>query len=936
MIPNEVKERFYTIWESYIRSYVDNDRYKNLANNIKLIKTYKGLVTKYTNEGSMVLELPKDRYQYYVYKCNLSDTSGLIYTNTIKPFYKGKWIRGDILQNNYGVVLEIYDRYGRILPLTSYYVKTSLVNNVLYISVNYSYLNLLNINSDYLYVYIYKKHVSDDYKVLSYSNLRLLASVNNLDEIQNYLSNLTDEEKIKHRCIINAKFSTVNDTLDFLDNLNIEDYKLLSIDVIKNNDIRFINQYKVSETYKYLALDGSYKNLIHISRKYNDDLRKYTYDTIDIYIYSPSQKYGIRIPYHDKQSVFQLTDCNISIKEDLIQVIINEHFKSQDDLEWYIYVRDYNNKSMGLNRQLYQIVYENFSDNEMMRYLTQYQPGQMEFFKALRFEKSRYIKALTDGIRIDEMSYYQGQDLEDHALMSLGYYKSTNLVYWDNYEFEINSDDILNGVKSFDLCPLFQGVKIYPLIFRNGYLDSNISYGLDENTLSITTLGLAEGDRIYIRLLPTYTDYFEHIIPNENNNTVIINKSDLKVDSSNIIYTKPKVFKESQHDFRPYFLDISKDDSLVSITEDGDHFYIHFTSLSYSQKYKIILSDFSTIKFTKYFDIDHDIIKIPVSSDEDEYYPEISSMLVFLNDKILIENIDYKVITDSKNDEHSGYEIYIQNVDKLNLNSSNKIEFLIFTNRYHESVSIRSNSIDNGYGCINKMIVRDLFRQFNIIYDGKVIHKSTTQIFPRFIKSLEDIEDHKPCQIEFSVPMAYVNEYYDYEQRLQPFEGYVSDEHEDIDVVCRHIPTQYERLNIIDELLEIETSTETEDILGKIENCYESYLKDFSVYESGIKYNDTNVYQKYPLYSIYTTFVINKFLEGDFDFHIYRTTEEIWDIISQYNYMKQYDLFYTEHEFNIQSIYPMLHYNTDYLQSNMSEKLDKLCKALWKDLMKRY
>lgn len=641
-LANELSTYFFDkVWNEPTSEFMINIKTANMSMGRTHLGSY--------HVHNSILEFPTYKKHFYVHRLNSHDIPMLFPENT--------WVTGKELCNDHDLLIHTYSTSGKVVPKSEVYFFKYSNSNIVTMLLTSSIIKDMGIENEDIYV-TFSKDSTIGTEVTIYDKLDTELDLKLL--VSGYLN--------KHQliCFYNGQYIEYKDITD----LPIDE----TFNVIIDKNIIAETKIKITDnSYSYIGKDGVEREILHIPKVINPNNIIYTPNTLDIYICDKTTKKGLYVHNTPIQGIKSITHNDISIPSRIVEAY-------KDDLRCtnvfaMLKIRNYDKDNYLVpSGSFLEVMYKEESDDKIIQHLLGNIDPTLSFWKASELEDSLYIRSMVDHTTVTE-------DNIDEYINTLGYTNTISMLANNNVNLVVseNTPDKL----SFKKPAIWYGKHIKPLLYINGLkvLDKYVKYINTAGILSISLHNLVTkiGDKIGIIFLPTGNNDYHSFIPTELKPSISI-----EADHEIVIYEKvslndkiKSMYKEHYSSFRE--IDDSSSNVIVLKNDKTNTYVITFGKQLYNKEFFIGYKEYNHYKelnIDEYLN-QNKSISIPLLSPfKDHEIPIIVSnqVIVHLNRKYLIEDIDYKLtrLKDPDGNVVCNY-ITIQNLKHL-LKSGNVIE----------------------------------------------------------------------------------------------------------------------------------------------------------------------------------------------------------------------------------------------------------------------
>ena len=462
-----------------------------------------------------------------------------------------------------------------------------------------------------------------------------------------------------------------------------------------------------------VVLDNKIYSLCHTPKSLNPDNTILNCVDVDIFVYSvhdeiPSS--GLYL-YSDTLKLKQITHNDFGIPEDLLTVYGN--ILGSQELKIKIFIRKFTHSLKLTRDQNYIDLLYKHTDDEIIGYLTNTYVLNMNFWTASHLAESNYIKFLYSmpsfvdktnigtyietfgyqnvlAILTDSIRKFKYDDDINYPLVvkkpSIFINNGTPLVYINGDKIP-NSDLIVNRLSSELMSIRINGMSNLnndDEVIVEQLETTMLSHVYFAPTMVSDRITLTDGYKVYERkvidpILGVNTTFtFEYVEAKTGYTSVVVNNQ------------RTYVFSAASFGKRFFFVPIDGT-YVVEKTVTSDNLNPMFVDLNTS-----VLNTADTIP-----------------------YLDINTTKVYLNNKSLVENIDYRFIQYKNDDNISGTQIIIYN-SQYAINGDNLIEVIVSRNY--------SDKTNKFFRNINDNVIENVYDWFDSIgtvsVDGKQVLKA--------------------------------------------------------------------------------------------------------------------------------------------------------------------------------------------------------------------
>lgn len=442
-------------------------------------------------------------------------------------------------------------------------------------------------------------------------------------------------------------------------------------------------------------LSSNFKYIVHIPKALNPDNKVITHNLCDVYV-RPKGITGAHMKglflhraYEDR-GITQITHNDFAIPEPIITAYCNQ--LGSNEVSLHVVCR-YHNRDQYLVREANYInMLYLLTDKEILDFMEEIGPVNMEFWSAKHLEKSQYVNMLFS------VPEFANLNNASDFISALGFYNSIGILCRRVHNFTVNDsvkrnflvdipESIIGNMMHLNVC--INGLKINDDLTRVATYDSSVGVIIDE------AVPYANNDKVTTELfeVPKFYSQTVHVTEVNNKFPIIGNiKLFRKVLTTVDNYNKNFLSKDYGCEYSYYPVTIS---NIATISIEDNVQYITFTSDAYDNDY-LITSErlFSRVTNNTFNIVDLNIATIQTDmmtvpsidmiSGEIVNIPLIdfdTTSIVYLNGHELVKDVDYSFIKQKSYGGGNVYSaIYIQNVSYLQP-TGNNIEVYITTDK---------------------------------------------------------------------------------------------------------------------------------------------------------------------------------------------------------------------------------------------------------------
>lgn len=623
------------------------------------------------------IQLPVTNEPFYIYSVDQS----LFYNAFNLP--KNKWLSATELCNIYNVLFHIYTEQGAMVHKSEIYVRVNPSNNGFIIAVAKNMLSRLCEHADANKIYMTVYFDSDfANKTTTYSFKVPARDLNGAYKysIQQKLDELNDPMRMI--VFMNGYEVTIKDVTSISDG----DY----FEIIHDKNI--ISDFTVDLTISkndnvfYSDKDKTEKQLIHIPKNCNPNNKILTHNTCDFFIRRKYQKKylseGLYVHRCADRSITQVTHNDFGIPMFIVDAY-RDNLDSQA-ITIRVVCRQHDKDNVLVRDKNYMDLLYTHNDDDIVRLLMGKVQSDLSFWKASNLEKSVYVGMMFDvpNTIVPENMYYY--------IEGLGYYHTLALICQRVITSVVT--DLFAGFVNFNKPYLYMGRPILPIVYLNSVkipqhvltivndVDSGFSINFDKDKVHFNL-----GDKLAIEMFIDGISRCLSITPDETNNTLLVpyNEIILIEEKENDAYVTKGIDTTSIKSYVPITNFLGK---IIKTDNSNGTCKLEFGSSLFGKKL-IVQNKYCTHSITNKNNELNAMIATgdPIAfhlhtfTNEGDFVPIIgnANISVFLNNKYLIKDIDYKIIeTYNVIDELSIKQCVISNMSYLK-DTSNTIEIFV-------------------------------------------------------------------------------------------------------------------------------------------------------------------------------------------------------------------------------------------------------------------
>lgn len=654
----------------YLFQNVWNESYRAFRNNVLPRRMTKRAVNGSISTYGLDLSLPNDTDPFYIFSSSRTALGGLVWPKNLKD----GWISTEDLNNEYGILLDVYHIHGKMLTKKDVYIYNLPQANGYLIAIN-----------KVMYNKILKTEELDGIRFTIYYDYDMAnkVTVKSWDvpvrdttygvrweiwkEYQAWLSEEVEGRKPAVLFFINGvEISNLPGAgaIPVGSTVWMEIDRNVYLDMVFDLTDPYVNAQFFSE------MDKVYKQIIHIPKDKNPEQLLMTHNAFEIYARKklPEEDgsyHGLYLHRCAERTVTQITHQDIGIPVYILdafrdylgtsEIVLRVYWRRHEDTN--VLVRDKNYIDL-----LYEL---NPTDENILDYLAGMHKysNELYFWKAAHLEQSEYVKMMfdvPDVINISNMYQY---------VEALGYYNTMFLL--SRHVMRAVITEAYRGAYLFEKPLIYQDNPVAALVYADGYKvpekdvnlknnsDTHVSVGVNENWATLGTQLIAEfhrdGPKDIYRIIPDKNNN-ELIIPLTNYDVIIETESDVPV--MKFDYVSDKGYEPYQEVLGNIIKRDNGDNTLTltfGVNTYGKTFYIQLRPRTYYWSSEnpgdgINLQEkmnnaaplyFQLLKPAKYSVVDNEnqltegVVKVPVW--------DLDSVIVYINGRYLIKDIDFTI-----------------------------------------------------------------------------------------------------------------------------------------------------------------------------------------------------------------------------------------------------------------------------------------------------
>lgn len=636
--------------------------------------------------GGKNLPLPTNNAPYYIYFLATETMYGV--TNKFLP---NAWISTEEICNKYDILLSTYHLSGRMMHKGYTYLYTLPNRGGYLLAIDKSMSSFILEYDEMKDMRLTIYYDSDIISKITSKTWRIPVRDDSFTERQkvlNYLASCNDNKN--HVTLFVNGYETKllgsrSIPLDsFIDVIHDEN-TLITFDVDLTNS---------SENFAFYSdKDKVYKQIIHIPKGLNPDNKVFTHNTMEIYVRSKLKNNvvgnGVYLHRCAERSVTQITHNDVAISTIVLDAF-RDHLENQD-IYLHVIVRQHEKDNVLIRDKSYIDLLYTQDDKTILQCLTGKIKDSLSFWKASELEKTTYV-----GMMFDVPDIITPSNVYDYV-EGLGYYHTLALLCQRIRHTTIT--EWFRGALAFNKPLLYQGRRIYPLVYLNGKKINNEYITTYEDDPSYIGVGLKDnisynlGDILSVEMfLHGYTNIYKFEI-NENNTTFEVPYLDYtileEIDTTYIIHGFNKESHYSYEEFTNYLGNVV----ILPGTTAGFTKFIFGPSMY--GKTIIVQNNIRVYRWSKNIDLNisqGDLITIDLHYCVNGSVHEVPiwytpNTIVYLNGKYLTENIDYTIQESRDYDRRlSMKQVVIQNFQYMK-STDNYIECFTTSAEIENSVN---------------------------------------------------------------------------------------------------------------------------------------------------------------------------------------------------------------------------------------------------------
>lgn len=664
----------------YIFDKVWNEPYKEYRRNIVPISMTPSQIRGHWSYRSESAMMPDSTKSYYVYGIDRG-TFGNIRINTgstTEPpacVETSTWVSLTEYLNSSNLVLRVHGEHGEMLYRSKIYIRDAKDPRLLLMAIERKMFSDIlgrtyNHKNIYIAIYFDSDNVDDiiihDYYPSTQQELIIAANA------------CINADVVKSTIFVNGRVCTITSVTD----IKIGDY----IEIVEDDNIRCVFELDLSQDLQNRQYQSQVTNtlnqIIHIPKEHNVNNEIISHNTCDVYMTprnTPNRRMeGLFVHRANPASPFvQLTHNDFAFPETIIDSYKNK--LGTDEVVLTTKIRTHRkNNVLSRDASYIDLLYIH-DDKTINDFLEDNGPIDFHFWSARELEISEYIKAIMHPIAIK----IHPENM-DKYINALGAMNVLSLISNRVKRFIIS--DIQDRVFVFGLPVVFTAVTVFPSVYLRGLKVPSELVTVSQSSIGCITVILHEsitlntGDDLVIELFENNPNPTYKFIPVLDNTTIVVNlpapKIYEKITLSEPIYGVDKISTTS---YRPVNIE-----QFCTVTEVVGGLSIECHPQLYGKE---LIIEGEEGLYRIYGNVqqqlnDKNNITVDLMTqlvDSEELVPIIgpARLVVHLNNKLLIENLDYKIVrlVDIENSQ-AIYQVVIQNMSYL-VSNDNMVEIFI-------------------------------------------------------------------------------------------------------------------------------------------------------------------------------------------------------------------------------------------------------------------
>lgn len=682
---------------SYLLDKVWNEPFKEYRRNIRPMLLSERSVINVAKLRVGDVQLPTTNTRYHIYSVTKDTFGGVVVAPDV-------WTSLTDFNNNNQANLKIFSKHGKILFHDGIYIKQDPYNKFLIIAIDkIMYRTILGNN--YL--------LTDIFLELYYDS----DTPNDIDMWSSHIKTTTDQQNIFDKISDKTTNILINgytvSSVGLYD-LSIGDY----VDIIEDNNITIefdIDLTINADNRAFLSTqDSMWKQIIHIPKELNTDNKVITHNTCDVYVYTKSSTPGLTIHRAQTTKSFsQITHSDFAIPRYIIEDY--QTLLATEEIILKVQCRSHNKNNYLISNNNHIDLLYTHTDKVILDFLENLIDVPFDFWSATELEQCQYTKMLFDVPETIDAS-----NVTDYV-NTLGYYQTLSLLC-NKIQRYVYKDDL--GSPFGIIKPsIYENTPVHIHTYLKGLKVQNTHTEFN-HVLSIKLLdidGASTGDPLTIECHEYPSNNIYEFTPVIGDATIDITYSTYSI-YKKVASGTTYQYVNGTSSIKYEELSLTSGMVLSEFTDTGVS--LIFTSETYGDTY-IIQNSSASYVFNKEID---DLIdtKAPIAIDiskpitgTSNYVPitNTQSVIVHLNRKTLVQDIDYKLIQVQDEDDLILTQLIVQNVSYLT-SSDNVVE--VFT------LPVQPTSIDNTF-IKDKYVPKELGMYFPnlsmMCVDGYVVNE---------------------------------------------------------------------------------------------------------------------------------------------------------------------------------------------------------------------
>lgn len=646
------------------------------------------------------IDLPTSTEPYYIYAAAKPTMYGVAFPRMIG----NEWLSTEELLTKHDIMLSVYHTTGIMMHKGSVYIKQLPKGNGYIIAINKKMSSKLLVHEEMKNIRFTVYYDSDLINKINCTSFLVPYPDYNYAE-RNRIVDVVNGSKNKDSviCYINGYESKI----ESITNLSPNDY----VDVIIDDNTTFSFDIDLTDTSSNVVflsdMDKTYKQLIHIPKKYNPENKVYTHNTMDFFVRKKLKNEdrdvieGLYLHRCADRSVTQVTHNDVAIPLYILDAY--RDYLSTQDVTLHVVVRQHSKDNVLIRDKNYIDLLYTQDDSLIIQHLLGKVSKDLDFWKASNLESSVYVQTMFDVPNVvtpSNMSYY---------VDGLGYYHIMSLLCERVIRF--TASDAYSNVTSIQKPYVYQGSEVYPIVTLNGskIKDDKVTFNnADSATLTVSvdkTIKVNPGDELSIEVFLHGNTNFYRFTPSVSNTTITVPYRDfIVVEELNTVITDKKYDKTLT---KGYTLLKETSGNLAIVNSGSNSSTITFGSTLYNRTF--ILEPNEQVHHFEYTEVldkkisNGDPLVFELSknaydgetTDDDVNIPIYltPTTLLYLNSRYLIKGIDYTIQDIYDYNKHLCLKVLvIQNVSYLKDNG-NLLE--VYVTSTHEENRVYGYTVDD-------------------------------------------------------------------------------------------------------------------------------------------------------------------------------------------------------------------------------------------------